>query len=62
MNLVLEEMVKRNQGRLKFSKNISDSISKSDIIFICVSTPTIKKTNDADLKYVFQVANKIKIV
>ena len=58
----LEEMVKRNknQGRLKFSKNISDSISKSDIIFICVGTPTIKKTNDADLKYVFQVANKIK--
>ena len=59
----LEEMVKRNvnQGRLKFSNDISDSIRKSDIIFICVGTPTIKKTNAADLKFVFQVARRIKL-
>ena len=58
----LEEIVKRNinQGRLKFSNNVSDAIRKSDIIFICVGTPTDKKTNAANLKYVFQVANKIK--
>jgi len=58
----LEEMVKRNinQGRLKFSNDVSQSIRKSDIIFICVGTPTSKKTNDANLKYVYQVANKIK--
>ena len=58
----LEEMVKRNinQGRLKFSNDVDDSIRRSDIIFICVGTPTNKKTNAANLKYVFQVANKIK--
>ncbi len=58
----LEEMVKRNinQGRLKFSNDVSQSIRKSDIIFICVGTPTSKKTNAANLKYVYQVANKIK--
>ena len=58
----LEEMVKRNinQGRLKFSNDVADSIRRSDIIFICVGTPTNKKTNAANLKYVFQVANKIK--
>ena len=58
----LEEMVKRNinQGRLKFSNDVADSIRRSDIIFICVGTPTNKKTNTANLKYVFQVANKIK--
>ncbi len=58
----LEEMVKRNvnQGRLKFSNDVSDAIRTSDIIFICVGTPTNKKTNAADLKYVFQVARKIK--
>tara|TARA_Y100001970_G_C14152493_1_gene813557 strand:- start:111 stop:1409 length:1299 start_codon:yes stop_codon:yes gene_type:complete len=58
----LEEMVKRNvkQFRLRFTNNISESIRKSDVIFICVGTPTNKKTNDANLKYVFQVANKIK--
>ena len=58
----LEEIVKRNlkQGRLKFSYNVSNSIRKSNIIFICVGTPINKKTNAANLKYVFQVAEKIK--
>ena len=58
----LEEMVKRNinQKRLKFSYDVNDAIKKSDIIFICVGTPTIKKTNSVELKYVYQVANKIK--
>ncbi len=58
----LEEMVKRNlkQGRLKFSTNVSNAIKKSNLIFICVGTPIIKKTNAANLKYVFQVAKKIK--
>ena len=45
---------------VKFSNDVSQSIRKSDIIFICVGTPTSKKTNDANLKYVYQVANKIK--
>ncbi len=58
----LEELVKRNykQGRLNFSTNTSSSIKKSDIIFICVGTPTIKKTNQATLKYVFNVSRIIK--
>ena len=58
----LEELVKRNykQGRLNFSTNTSSSIKKSDIIFICVGTPTIKKTNQANLKYVFNVSRIIK--
>tara|TARA_Y100001970_G_C14207817_1_gene845094 strand:- start:265 stop:1563 length:1299 start_codon:yes stop_codon:yes gene_type:complete len=58
----IEELVKRNkaQKRLNFSSNISDSIKKSDIIFICVGTPTNKKNNSADLKYVFQVAKTIR--
>ncbi|MFL2887294.1 MAG: UDP-glucose dehydrogenase family protein [Candidatus Pelagibacter sp.] len=58
----LEELVKRNfkQGKLKFSSDISSSIKKSDIIFICVGTPTNKQTNSANLKYVFSATNKIK--
>ena len=58
----IEELVKRNkaQKRLNFSSNINESIKKSDIVFICVGTPTNKKNNAADLKYVFQVAKTIK--
>jgi UDPglucose 6-dehydrogenase len=38
----LEELVLRNykNGKLKFSTNLKESVSKSDIVFICVGTPT----------------------
>jgi len=58
----LEELVKKNskQGRLKFSTNISLAIKDSNIIFICVGTPTNKTSKKADLQYVFNVTNNIK--
>ena len=58
----LEELVKRNskQEKLKFSTDISLSIKNSNIIFICVGTPTNKINKKADLKYVFNATNKIK--
>ena len=67
----LDELVKKNfnQGRLKFSTDINNSIKESDIIFICVGTPTKKNSNMADLTYVYNVAkliakniNKYKII
>tara|TARA_B100000427_G_C15490658_1_gene587403 strand:- start:388 stop:1686 length:1299 start_codon:yes stop_codon:yes gene_type:complete len=58
----LEELILRNskQKRLTFSTDIKNSIKQSDIVFICVGTPTNKKNNKAELKYVFSVANSIK--
>ncbi len=58
----LEELIQRNvkQKRLQFSTNIAKSIIKSDIIFICVGTPTKIKSNEADLKYIFQVVKDLK--
>ena len=40
----LDELVIKNykNNRLKFSTNLKDAVSKSDIIFICVGTPTKK--------------------
>jgi len=57
----LDELVIKNykNSRLKFSTNLKDSISKSDIIFICVGTPTKKNGNDADLSQVYNVAKEI---
>ena len=57
----LEELLIKNykNNRLKFSTNLKDSISKSDIIFICVGTPTKKNGNNADLSQVYNVAKEI---
>ena len=56
----LHELVTRNlkQNRIFFSTDVSSSVKKSDIIFICVGTPT--KNNKADLKYVYKVVKSIK--
>ncbi len=58
----LEELIQRNvtQKRLQFSSNISESIKKGDLVFICVGTPTKNKSNEADLKYIFQVVKDLK--
>ncbi len=57
----LDELVLKNfkNKRLKFSTNLKDSISKSDIIFICVGTPTKKNGSAADLSQVYNVAKEI---
>ena len=56
----LQELIDINKKkkRLFFSKDISSSIKKSDILFICVGTPT--KNNKADLKHVYNVVKSIK--
>ena len=57
----LEELVLKNykNKRLNFSTNIKDSVRKSDIIFICVGTPTKKNGNSADLSQVYAAAKEI---
>ncbi len=58
----LEELVKKNykNKRLKFSTNLKEAVSNSDIIFICVGTPTKKNGNGADLTQIYNVAKEIR--
>ena len=58
----LEEILKKNfkQKRLVFTSDLKQAVINSDIIFICVGTPTKKNTNSADLKHVFSVAKDLK--
>ena len=58
----LEEILKKNfkQKRLIFTTNLRKAVINSDIIFICVGTPTKKNTNSADLNYVFSIAKDLK--
>ena len=67
----LHEIVSKNylSNRLKFTTNLSLAVKSSDLIFICVGTPTSKKNKSADLRYVFKAAsdignhiNKFKII
>ena len=57
----LDELVLKNykNKRLKFSTNLKDAILKSDVIFICVGTPTKKNGSGADLSQIFGVAREI---
>jgi len=58
----LEELVLKNykNGRLKFSNNLKESVIKSDVIFICVGTPTKKNGNAADLSQIYNVSKQIR--
>ena len=57
----LSEIIKKNylSNRLKFSTDLKDAVTKSDIIFICVGTPSTKGNKSANLKYVFSAANDV---
>ena len=57
----LRELVKKNYKakRLSFTSNISEAVQKSNIIFLCVGTPTKKNSNAADLNQIFNVAKEI---
>ena len=45
--------------RLTFSTDLKNSIKESDIIFICVGTPTKKNGSSADLSQIYSVAKEI---
>ena len=57
----LEELVIKNykNKRLTFSTNLKESIKKSDVIFICVGTPTKKGGSSADLTQIYNAAKEI---
>ena len=58
----LDELVLKNykNNRLKFSTDLKDSVTKSDIVFICVGTPSKKNGNGADLSQIYNVAKEIR--
>ena len=67
----LSELVIKNfkNKRLSFSSDLKTSVKNSDIIFICVGTPTKKNGSSADLTQIYNVAkelssliNKFKII
>ena len=58
----LDELVLKNykNKKLQFSTDLNDSVSRSDIVFICVGTPTKKNSNSVDLSQIYNVAKQIR--
>lgn len=58
----IDELVKRNSKnkRLVFSSNIRDAVRKSEVIFICVGTPS-RDDGEADLSFVEYVSREIAL-
>lgn len=57
----LEELVKRNikEERLSFTTDLNTAVKNADAVFIAVGTPPRLDNGQADLKYVYQVAEEI---
>lgn len=57
----LDDLVERNAkaGRLTFTTDLSGSVSKADLVFIAVGTPTRRGDGHADLAYVYGAAKDI---
>ena len=59
----LSELVIKNykNKRLTFSSDLRTSVKNSDIIFICVGTPTKKGGSSADLSQIYDVAKELSL-
>ena len=57
----LDELIKKNfkSGRLIFTSDANKAINDSNIIFICVGTPSKKGSQNVNLKYVMNAVNEI---
>tara|TARA_B100000700_G_scaffold308930_1_gene387265 strand:+ start:639 stop:1925 length:1287 start_codon:yes stop_codon:yes gene_type:complete len=57
----LEDLIKNNNRskRLSFTNDLEKAVKESQIIFICVGTPTKKGSNNVDLSQVYNVAKSI---
>ena len=57
----LDELIKKNYlaKRIFFTSDIKSAINSSDIIFICVGTPTKKRSINVDLSFVFKCTKEI---
>ncbi len=57
----LNELIKKNSlaKRLIFTTNLKKAVNSSSIIFICVGTPSKKKSLKVDLSYVYQSIREV---
>lgn len=55
----LKELLQKHAGNSTFSDNLTLAVKDAAAILLCVGTPTIKETGEADLQFVFAAAEAI---
>ena len=57
----LDELIKKNylSKRLIFTNDLKKALSESEIIFICVGTPSKAGANNVDLSYIYKSVKDI---
>ncbi len=57
----LDDLVANNvkAGRLSFTTDLKQAVSRADVVFICVGTPTQPGGGHADLSYVYGAAREV---
>jgi len=58
----LDELIAKNEGRLRFTLVAAEAVEGSDFFFVCVDTPPVPYSGDADLSRVWTVVEELPSV
>jgi UDPglucose 6-dehydrogenase len=58
----LDELIAKNEGRLRFTLVASEAVEGADFVFVCVDTPPVPYSGDADLSRVWTVVEELPSV
>jgi UDPglucose 6-dehydrogenase len=58
----LDELIAKNEGRLAFTLDASEAVDGADFVFVCVDTPPVPYSGDADLSRVWTVVEELPSV
>ena len=58
----LDELIAKNEGRLRFTLVAAEAVEGADFVFVCVDTPPVPYSGDADLSRVWTVVEELPSV
>src|SRR4029453_1750427 len=58
----LDELIAKNEGRLRFTLVAAEAVEGADFVFVCVDTPPVPYSGDADLSRGWTVVEELPIV
>jgi UDPglucose 6-dehydrogenase len=58
----LDELIAKNEGRLRFTLVAAEAVDGADFVFVCVDTPPVPYSGDADLSRVWTVVEELPSV